>query len=224
MKTTRWIATLALTLATTPAQAVTLGPINDFQDGTEQGWSSAAIPGRTNPNPPTNRSGGRGGTSDLFLEITGNGGSRAGSKLVSFNSSSTWTGDYLSLGITSIEMYVANLSLPEVALSLRLQVDGPGGTFVSADPVSLPGAPTDTWMKASFGLSAAELTGGGDLAATLAAVSLIRLMHNPLAAPSNTAPAIDASIGIDDLRTVPEPSTALLLTGGLVALAAARRR
>ena len=43
------VALAALLAAiTTPAAAVTIGQIDDFQDGTTQGWGSGLI----NPNPP----------------------------------------------------------------------------------------------------------------------------------------------------------------------------
>ena len=92
---------------------------------------------------------------------------------------------------------------------------GPGGVFASAnltDPIS-----TDAWQRYRFGLTAADLvhvTGGvfpdgtGDLTDTLTDVSKL-LIRNDRADPTVSGdhpPHVRATLGIDNIRAVPEPA------------------
>jgi len=195
--------------------SISLGPINDFQGGTVEGW----ISGFPNPNPPTLISnGGPLGAGDGFLHIASTGGFGAGSKLVSFNTGSDWIGDYVSAGVTAILADVNNLG--STSLDIRIRLDGPGGTFVSAVPVAL--SPGSGWQPAAFSLDPSDLTGGANVLATLAAVSQVRLLHNPAA--TATGPALVGSLGADNLAAIPEPSTGILLVCGAGVAALGRWR
>jgi len=95
------------------AEGITFGQLDDFQDGTVQGWVS----GLFNAHPPINVAGGPGGAGDAFLQVEAHGGSGPGSKLVTFNQDQ-WRGDYLAAGVTAIRMDIKNFS--DNALTIRL--------------------------------------------------------------------------------------------------------
>src|SRR5215211_7030752 len=81
-----------------------LQQVNDFEGGTTQGWTNGP-----NAADPTNvTTGGPGGTADNFLRVSARGGAGAGSRLVSFNRASQWTGNYITAGVTGIEMDLKN--------------------------------------------------------------------------------------------------------------------
>jgi hypothetical protein len=204
--------------------AASLGYVSDFESGSP------------NPNPAVvETDGGPAGAGDAFLRViasgglaqitpayTGGGGG-PGSKLVVFNASSDWIGDYTSAGVGYIELDVKNLT--NEVLSIRLQVEGTGGIFVTHAAQSLP-ALAD-WMHLRIPIGPGDLTGGQDVAAVLANVTKLRIMHNPFPTNSSLAPPIAAQIGIDNVTAaapVPEPSAALLMGAGLLVLATSRRR
>ena len=194
------------------------GQLDDFQDGTTQGWGS----GGANPNPPANiAGGGPAGAGDDYLQVTSTGGGGPGSKLIAFNSAQ-WAGNYTGNGVTSIELDLKNFGINP--LSIRFTFNGPGGAFSTTNAFSLPaggaGAP---WMHAALQITAADLTavGGTDAAATLANVSELRLLHNDV--PSFVGGTIDAQIGVDNIQAVPEPATLSLLALGGMALLRRRR-
>lgn len=140
-----------------PAWSITAGQIDDFQDGTTQGWSVGGTP----PVPPMNvSSGGPEGVGDAYLELNSHGGAGAGSRLAVDNAVQ-WTDDYLNGGFTHIVIDASLFSSPSV--SLRLALSGPGGAFVSADPVVVPSF--TNWQLIEFSLDPADLIavpeGGG---------------------------------------------------------------
>ena len=139
-----------------------------------------------------------------------------------------WAGDYIAAGITSIEMDVNHISPGSDTVELRVLIHGPGGIFASTSLA--PSLAGDTWEHLPFGLTVADLTyvsdGTNNLASTLSAVSRLQVRHDEPDATTNPPglhpPHITATVGIDNIEAVPEPTTvALLLLGGLVLL---RRR
>jgi hypothetical protein len=196
------------------ASGATLGVVSDFEMG-NGGWVSGGL----HPDPPVVMAdGGPTGAGDAFLQLTSNGGTGAGSRLVTFNGTADWTGDYASAGIGAIELDVKNLS--EAALALRILLRSTAGQAVSDTAVTVD--PLADWQRVRIPIGADDLVGALDPAAVVAGVSQIRLIHNP-AATTGPLPAISAVVGIDNVTTVPEPGTALLLAGGLVALGALRK-
>lgn len=205
----------ALALAA-PASAVTQGQIDDFQDATTQGWLS----GVQNPNPPVNVADvGPAGAGDHSLQLTSTGGFGAGSALVGFNMTQ-WSGDY---GTEQVTMIVADVNnVGAVNLTLRLAFNGAGGQFSSTVGVSL--AAGSGWQTIAFPIEAGDLTtvGGTDVNATLASVSQLRLLH--ASSPAFMGDRIAAQLRVDNIVAVPEPSTLLLFTAGIVALRALQIR
>lgn len=141
---------------------------------------------------------------------------------MSRNISAAWTGDYLGAEVVAIEADLINLGSTD--LEIRLGISGPGGAFSSSG--GLPLATGSGWQMLELSLLPDDLVhvsgGAGDLDATLAAVSELRLFHSTFpafgsnAAPGSLSPPpISAQVGIDNIRTLPEPSATLL---GLTAL------
>ncbi|MCB0835494.1 MAG: multicopper oxidase domain-containing protein [Bacteroidetes bacterium] len=175
-----------------PDPKITYGQNDDFTDGSTQDWVS----GGANPNPPVNiSSGGPGGASDAYLQIESNGaggGGGAGGKLVTFNTGH-WTGDYITEGVTRINMDVNNMSGPD--LNMRLRIDGPGGTFYSLDSVHIPAG--SGWINVDFDMAEGDLTGGSNYDSTMSAVANIWLWHSSdLTFPG--PPSIN-TLGIDNM-------------------------
>ena len=86
------------------SQALSIGQIDDFQDNTTQNWTNGgdgAPPVLNIPN------GGPGGMGDHYIQVTSNGGGGPGSRLTTFNRDQ-WLGDYISAGVTGIEMDLQN--------------------------------------------------------------------------------------------------------------------
>jgi hypothetical protein len=197
--------------------AVTIGQIEDFEDGTTGNWGT----GQPSPLQPQNiGSGGPAGLDDNYLLARSRGGAGAGSRLVLINEVD-FTGNLTGAGVTAINMDVNNLGA--TALSLRLFVESIQGNAVSTNAIELPSG--SGWQSVAFSLLAADLSSTSPLGPVLAAVSQIRLFHNSTAVfPGGP---ITASLGIDNVSAVPEPGAKWLTAGGLCLLGAyamARRR
>jgi hypothetical protein len=194
-------------LASPAFGAVMLGQVDDFQDGTLQGWTSGA----NNPNPPLWVPGaGPFGFDDAYMVTTSSGESGPGGQLVVFNDDQ-WTGNYLAAGVTAIQMRVQNFSQVPVELSLR--VEGPGGVFNSISPVSI--GINQFWQMITLDISPASLTGGADVFATLSNVTRLRIQdaRGPLL----------SSVGFDKITAIPEPASVALLLAGAIPMVVRRR-
>jgi hypothetical protein len=168
---------------------------DNFQNGTTQGWGS----GIQNPNPPVvNLNGGPGGAGDAYLYVISNGGVGAGGKLVTYNIDQ-WGGDYITAGVAIVSMHMNNFSSQD--LSMRIVVQGPGGSFWSANPVMVPAQ--SGWQVAQFSLLPADLTGGADLNATLSNVTQFRILHS--ISGGAMGDVIAADLGIDNITAAENP-------------------
>ena len=195
MKTTI-VSLIGLSLMfTASAYGVPLpGQLDDFEDGTTQGWSSGA----PNPNPPANiPDGGPGGTGDAYLQVTSGGGFGPGSQPTTFNSVQ-WTGDYTAAGVTDVQLDAKNLGAGTV--DLRLLLEGAGGRFYTAAESLAPGG---GWKTLVFPVGV-TLIGGSNLSATLANVTRLRVFHNPN--PGFPGPAAVATYGIDNIAAMVGPA------------------
>ncbi len=201
---------LAAALAAAPAAGITLGQVDDFQDGSLQGWAGGAM--------PTNiASGGPSGVGDRYLQISSSGGN------LGTNNIAQWIGDYDAAGVVAINFLLNNLG-PN-PLALRVTVFGNGGTFTTTNETVLPAA--SGWVSVGFGLDDASLTqtaGNGTLADTLATVNTLLIRHDPDPISGSGQPnPVTGTLGIDEVTALPEPGSALLLPAGLVALWVASR-
>lgn len=206
---------LALCLGTTSLKAFHTPFFDDFQAGDTEGWSVGSI----HPNPPmVIFDDGPLGFGDHYLQLTAIGSPASpnspGSRLLSFNNTE-WSGDYLAAGFAAISVDMINFS--NVDLSMRVAINGPGGYFVSTNPIALPGGLP--WSTYSFPITAADLTaeaGSTDVLLTLAAVTELRILHNP--DPRFFGSVVEAQIGLDNIQAIiPIPAA---LPAGLAMLGA----
>jgi hypothetical protein len=188
------------------ATAVTYDQVDDFQDPNDgnAGWfAGGGSAGRT-AIPRRVADGGPGGAGDAYLRLA----SRR--YHVGARNIDQWTGNYLAAGIDAIEMDLNHIRPGADAVEVRIFLFGPGGAFASAnltEPIS-----TNAWQRYRFGLTAADLvhvTGGtGDLTDTLTAVTKLLIRHDRAdpTLPGDHPPHITATLGIDNIRAVPEPA------------------
>jgi hypothetical protein len=219
----RWRTALPAALALAcalPAGAVVVDQVDDFEDGTEQGWAG----GSARVNQPT---GGPAGADDNFLDIDS-----GGFLLGAFNLTQ-WSGDYGAAGVASVRLDANNAGPDEVSLRLTVFTAGCGPgmlnctAWTSNDAAVLPAG--SGWQTVEFPLAEADMTqvvGSDTLADTLANVQRILLRHDPTApSPPGTLETVDAVLGIDNVTALPEPATApALAAGGWLVLRLARRR
>jgi hypothetical protein len=204
------------------AAAVTLGQVDDFEDGTTQGWIINLL-GFGGGTPPANvPDGGPGGAGDSFLLLTSNGTPGPGGRLVAINASQ-WSGDYLAAGVTGISASVRNLGATDLALRLYFAdptTGSPTNEAISTDAILLPTG--GAWTDVVFPILPDDLTAlTGSVEAALSGATQLRLLHSALAVfPPN---AITAQLGVDAISAIPEPGAGALLGLGLAALAALRR-
>ncbi|MDX1614060.1 MAG: GEVED domain-containing protein [Candidatus Promineifilaceae bacterium] len=176
------------------AWAATATQVDDFQDGTTQGWQQ----GNPGTDSPTNvAGGGPAGADDHYLQDASD-GIATGGKLVMFNQDQ-WTGNYTAAGIEVIALEMANQG--STNLVMRLAMDGAGGQFATGSEVNL--APGSGWQAAYFDVRASNwvASGGSSIDDTLAAASTLRLLHNPN--PDWRGTNIVATIGVDNITAGP---------------------
>jgi len=216
----RRIVEAALLLMLMMSVTVIAAPIgiDNFEDGTTQGWF---VPG-PHPVPPVNiPTGGPGGAGDNYLQVTALGGDGAGSRL-SVQNFSQWSGDLRSF--SRITMDVNNFGPSDLFLRfLFVNFSGTPGLSDPSDvawslvPVIVPAG--SGWLPVSFDISPGNLFAPlGSIAGALGGVDELRLFHNPapvFGGPTIGAPPVTAVLGIDNVAAVPEPSTLLLLVSVL---------
>lgn len=201
---------MASLVAVAPVAAVTLGQLDDFQDGTTQGWGS----GPPNPNPPVNAPDvGPEGPGDDSLMIRSTGGGGPGSRFVAFNKAQ-WQGDYLAVGVSMIVLDVKNIG--STTLQMRVAVEGLGGRFVTT--LAVPVSPGSDWQTIELSIEPGDLTPdpSGDVNTTLASVFEFRILSAQ--SPSFTGDSIDALGLVDNVMAVPEPSALLLFVASLASV------
>jgi hypothetical protein len=219
------LVTVTLLLPTS-VQAVTITQVDDFESGTTLGWGVG--PG-ANPTPPINvSSGGPAGADDNYLLVRASGGSGPGSKLAAFNTAQ-WAGDYLAAGIGTIGMNVRNFGPEDISLRLAfVEVTGgpPTNLAITSTAAFLPAG--SGWQFVTFDVSPDALTAlVGSSTGALSNATELRLFHNPSAdypAPPVGPPAINAQLGVDNIRAVPEPAATSLMLAALSGIVLWNRR
>lgn len=205
MRHTKWRVFPAIAITTMLAMgsssaALTLGQIDDFQDGSTQGWSANLM-----LSPPTNLTdGGPTGTGDHSLRA------QVDPFLDTFSitNSTQWAGDYVAAGITTITLDINNLGPNALSLGILLN-----GASAGTNSVIIPAG--SGWVSQSIDLT--TLVFGSP--ATLNAVTSIDLV-------SMTAGTVvsvgELDVRVDNIQATPEPSS--LLLGALALTAASFRR
>jgi hypothetical protein len=215
------LAALLCTLVLSGVLSATPTTIDNFQDGTTQGWH---VPG-PHPFPPVNiANGGPAGPGDSYLRVTALGGTGAGSRL-SVQNFSQWTGDLSNL--SGISMDVNNFGPDTLFLRfLFVNFSGTPGMSPPSDlawtltPVVVPGG--SGWTSVFFDFSGSNLFSPlGSVAGALGGVDELRLFHNPVPAfggPTVGAPPVTAVLGIDNITSVPEPPSLLLVGSAMIGI------
>ncbi len=203
-----------------PAHAIFLGQIDDFTGGTTGNW---AIGNLNSPFAPVNISSGgpfeATESPDAFLQLSSSGTSGAGSKLISFNINQ-WTGDYIGAGVTEISLYFNNMG--SNAVNMRLGFFGAESTFSTQQGFSIN--PGSGWQEFTFDLTAEDvvlLSGTASFAQGFANIAEMRILSS--VNPAFSGDLIAATVGIDNITAIPEPSSILLLLTGVAGLSLARR-
>jgi len=177
-------------LFSTKAQVVA-GQIDDFEDGTTQGW----VEGTSSPNPPINIStGGPLGANDNFLQNISSGTGTAGSKMAFFNDTQ-WTGNFTIQEVVAIKF---DAKVETNDLNLRVAFDGAGGQFATTNAISLTQG--SGWNSVSIPILAGDFTatGGFDINQTLQNVSRMKFLSS--STPSWVGDRIAATIELDNIE------------------------
>jgi hypothetical protein len=192
------------------AQAITLGQVDDFQDGTLQAWDGG--PWMNNiPN------GGPNGAGDRYLEVESRGGSGPGSRLATYNTLQ-WSGNYTAAGVKTVEMHLKNMS--SQSIHMRAVIFGPGQAtqWTSSTAVIIPA--NSDWVRVSFILSPSTMVrvaGSDSFATCMADVTRFMIRHN-VNASSGGDPFV-GFMGVDNVTAVAGPTVfpnALLMLTGFV--------
>ena len=163
------------------ARAISVGQIDNFEDGTLQDWRMG-IASVTTSHMTNIIDGGPEGVGDNYLEVVSHGTETSGGNRLTFFNQLQWTGDYTAAGITAIAMDLNNISSSE-ALNMRLAIDGGtgtsinriGGVFATSASISLDSG--SGWTRVVFSLlpgdlikaiDGSKLNSNQDLAPTLA--------------------------------------------------------
>ncbi|QDT69584.1 hypothetical protein MalM25_25230 [Planctomycetes bacterium MalM25] len=214
---------MLLTTLCSPALAVTIGQVDDFQDGATAGWGAGT------QSLLVTADGGPQLAGDRYLAYESNGFGGPNSRMVIPNEGpgNQWGGDYLASGVAAISAEALNAG--DTDLSLRLGIADGTTWFVSTEPVFL-GA-NSAWTSVAFSIAADAMTrvgaGLSDFSAVARSVGRVRLISSvglPTVSFGGTGglqgEVIAASIGLDNIRAVgvPEPSSlvaAALVLGGV---------
>ncbi len=204
----------ALSFAPAARATVSLGQVDDFEDGTAQDWGGGAF--------PTNvATGGPAGVGDSYVQLT------TKDSNMGMRNQVQWVGDYTGENITAIEADVANFGASPVELRVLLFSTLGGAEFTSTLTTVIPA--DGVWTNVAFGITAADLTQVRgtpvSAAAALASIGNLLIRHQPGAPDGSqfgsTVP-ITGELGFDNITATPEPASLMLLALG--ATVAMRRR
>ena len=162
----------------------------------------------------------------MRLPVGINSGNR-GSKLISYNPTDAWTGDFLTKGVTGISLNFANWSDSDpaylrIALSNMANAQQSGGTWwVSNTPVYF--APESGWGTANFLISESSMHRVGNLTGelgldtfdqTMSNINGLRILSSTLGYAA-IGDEFYGIVGFDNIELIgiPEPSTIALILG-----------
>ena len=194
---------LALLAVARPAAGITGGLVNNFQDGTLQGW----VTGPNAPLPTNVATGGPAGAGDRYLLVA------PLSHLAVFNPSSDWSGNYQSASVLDVGVDFLNPNANTAAnlAKMRVVLFGPTGSrWTSSNFVTVP---TDNqWHHYTFSLRQSDLTqvlGSDSYATMFAGVAQIMFRHDDGTSPPGVGGGtpFSGNIGVDNVTAiVPEPT------------------
>jgi hypothetical protein len=189
-----------------PVAGISVGQLSTFNDDLE-GWSQ----GRAFDSAGVTRaeSDGPSGEGDPHMQIIADGAGTHGG-IIAFNVT-TWSGDYLSAGVTSISMDVKNFGPDNLRLRVALGSSAAplnGGTwFSSITPAMLPAG--GGWTNIEFPLAEANMAliqGELSYADLLSNVVALRILHS-LVPDDQGLKNVEATLGVDNILAIGAPST-----------------
>jgi hypothetical protein len=218
------VAAVCVVIAPTPSQAITLGYQDNFAPGNGGFWIGGSLTG-------VQPSGGPGGTNDGYLRIVGDGGGPSG-KITVHNGTPEWTGDYITAGVSRIEMDLKNFTTQSLTVRIGIKFfqsqGSPGYCTNNNKSFVLPA--DNLWHHAQFNLVATEMTPiNGPTISLVEALSggvngfhELRILHS--ATPTLQGANLNGAMGVDNVTALPTPGSAGLLLAGAGVLAMRRFR
>jgi hypothetical protein len=206
-----------LALGATRASALTLGQTDTFTSGA-QSWANGHGAGTT-------ALGGPAGASDSFLSVTADGSGATG--LVTIFNRTQWLGNYVTAGVTEIDLDLRNFSPVTLSIRLAFKQSTLGGAtpgYLTLTPFTITN--DGLWHHATFQITAASMKAVNSPTAynTLMAAPAEFRIINEAGSTNLDGDFVVATLGIDNVKAVPEPRTGLLLIGLSGALLLPRRR
>ncbi|HEY2882472.1 MAG TPA: hypothetical protein VGJ15_08565 [Pirellulales bacterium] len=212
------------------AFAITLGQVNDFQDGALSGWTGGGGTMMSVPSAQIITGGGPAGVGDNYMLISS--GSTSGNRLLTVGSSQ-WIGNFSAAGVNAVAVDLLNPSTIDLSMRAAIregtQSSAPG--YVSSVAFNLPA--DNLWHHFVFPIDAADMTGingsgspapvpqpfatdiGNVVEFRILDAKTPMLMGEPF---SSTTTPTSASFGIDNITAVPEPGGIVLLAFGALLL------
>ena len=234
----QWAGAVVATAITMPAVnvfAVTPNQVDDFQDGTVQGWG----PGFANVAFNALDAGPQ-GTGDhallIWSDSDNNPITRTGSRSIGINTTQ-WLGDWTAAGITTIDFEARNPN--DFPITLWLGIAGPvqavgsagtGDTYTSLTSATL--AVNSGWQKFSIPVTSTDFqlatnhTASGNIVVALTDVGQFRIFHNSGSSNNFIGDQVPAQFYLDNITAVavPEPGTMVLASLAVLAGYVRRRR
>jgi len=187
-----------ISLSASAARAITLGQVDDFQDGTTQNWTGSPTANAEDAGP--------GGAGDNALFVNSD------LRVVTFNSNLTqWRGDFTAAGITHISMDVRHQNASDLELRIGIAngiffQNGLGDTYVSSLSITVPN--DNAWhsivlpiLASDFDPNFANNTVPPDAAVALTNVTHFRILHNPSSGDFRGALGSD-DFYLDNIRAI----------------------
>ena len=170
-----------------------------------------------------------------YLEIAAVGSGKTG-KMITFNQSAEWTGDYISALVTGIRLNIANMSDSDdvylrVALGNRASPQQSGGTWWISKTATLIPLESD-WTTVFLPIAESEMVVVGNIegesdnesfSTTFADIQAIRILSAAVPVGA-TGDEFFGDVLVDNIALVPEPSTLPLIGIGLGTLMLRRCR
>lgn len=180
---------------------VTLGQVDNFQSLDTSGWTMGL---NSIMLPTVISTGGPNGADDAWLEVISTGGTKANSKMITFNAQQ-WTGNYVAAGVTAITAEMANFGPSPLYMRIAIQ-DNFGSEYGSTTAFLLPA--DSQWRLVTFNMTPSGLSliqGGSSATQALSNAGLLRIL-SAQNAPAFMADTVQATLGIDDITAIPEPA------------------
>jgi len=209
MKIFKLSGLLGFAMVAALGQTISLASFEDFEGGTTAGWAGGSA--------PTNVSGGvLGSGKALGLSAINRG-------LATFNTGSTWSGDYDSAGVTSVSGWFRNDG--SGPLELRVVLHGTlGDRFTSSTSLVL--AAGSGWTQKTFSLAEADLTqvlGANSYASVYGGVERLMFRHDS-GVPDPGGESVTGAFRMDNIQAVPEPATMAAIAMGIATVANRKRK